>query len=207
MTAVELATCRVPADPVSPTPVGGYVVACTTFFKRGFGVPSHRFLCLLLQFYGLELHHLTPLGILHVAAFVTLHEAYMGVEPHFDLWNYFFRNPLRQGLDTEAVVWSSVDIFIQSGPRVDSYFHLSMSDPPVGWWKVWFFLKNDAVTPLPVFTSSHPIPQPKWGFGVAYQCICKLQPLRDVVLQLLGSGLMGVDLLWTFVSHRLQPLR
>jgi hypothetical protein len=26
-----------------------------------------------------------------MAAFVTLGEAYMGIEPHFDLWNYFFR--------------------------------------------------------------------------------------------------------------------
>jgi hypothetical protein len=45
---------------------------------------------LLLQFYDLELHHLALLGILHTAAFVTLNEAYMGIEPHFDLWNYFF---------------------------------------------------------------------------------------------------------------------
>jgi hypothetical protein len=53
-------------------------------------VPSHLFLCFLLQLYGLELHHLTPSGILHLADFVTLCEAYMGIEPHFDLWNYFF---------------------------------------------------------------------------------------------------------------------
>jgi hypothetical protein len=33
---------------------------------------------------------LTPLGILHIAAFVTLCEAYMGIELHFNMWNYFF---------------------------------------------------------------------------------------------------------------------
>jgi hypothetical protein len=27
---------------------------------------------------------------LHIAAFITLCEAYMGIEPHFDLWSYFF---------------------------------------------------------------------------------------------------------------------
>jgi hypothetical protein len=32
----------------------------------------HQLLSLLLQFYGLELHHLIPLEILHIAAFVTL---------------------------------------------------------------------------------------------------------------------------------------
>jgi hypothetical protein len=53
-------------------------------------VPSHRFLHSLLQFHGQELHQLTPLGILHMATFVTLCEAYVGIEPHFELWNYFF---------------------------------------------------------------------------------------------------------------------
>jgi hypothetical protein len=33
---------------------------------------------------------MTPSGILHVAAFVTQCEAYMGIDPHFDLWKYFF---------------------------------------------------------------------------------------------------------------------
>jgi hypothetical protein len=87
MTAVELATCHVPEDPTSPAPAGGYVVACALFFEQGFDVPSHQFLYSLLQFYGLELNHLIPSRILHMEAFVTLCEAYMGIEPHFDLWN------------------------------------------------------------------------------------------------------------------------
>jgi hypothetical protein len=44
-------------------------------------VPSHRFLCFFIQYYSLELQHLTPMGILHIVAFVTLCEAYMGIEP------------------------------------------------------------------------------------------------------------------------------
>jgi hypothetical protein len=90
MTAMALATCCVPTDPPFPAPRVGYVVACLVFYERGFGVPSHRFLHSLLQFYGLELHHLTPSGILHIVSFITLCEAYMGIEPHFNLWNYLF---------------------------------------------------------------------------------------------------------------------
>jgi hypothetical protein len=41
MTMEELATCRVPEDPASPVPVGGYTMACVMFYDRGFGVPSH----------------------------------------------------------------------------------------------------------------------------------------------------------------------
>jgi hypothetical protein len=33
MTAAELATCCVPADPVSPAPVAVYVVACPMFYE------------------------------------------------------------------------------------------------------------------------------------------------------------------------------
>jgi hypothetical protein len=72
MAAAELATYHVPEDPASPAPVGGYVMVYVAFYERGFGVPSHRFLFLLLQFYSLELHHLTSSGSLHIAAFVTL---------------------------------------------------------------------------------------------------------------------------------------
>jgi hypothetical protein len=48
MTVVELATCHVPEDPASPTLTVGYVMACAVFFERGFGVPPHQFLHLLL---------------------------------------------------------------------------------------------------------------------------------------------------------------
>jgi hypothetical protein len=61
------------------------------------------------MFYGFELHHLTPSGILHIMAFVTLCKGYMGIEPDFNLWNYFFRAQLQPGSDEEAIVWG-VDI-------------------------------------------------------------------------------------------------
>jgi hypothetical protein len=142
-------------------------MACAAFFEQGFGVPSHRFLHSLLQFYGLELHHLTPLGILHMAAFVTPCEAYMGTEPHFDLCYYFFHARLQQGSGTKMAVLGSVDIFVRSGPGVDLYFCLPMFDPPFGWQNVWFFLRNDTDMPLLVFTGSRPVRHPRWWYGVA----------------------------------------
>jgi hypothetical protein len=49
--------------------------------------------------------------ILHIVAFVTLCEA-MGIEPHFNLWNYFFRASLWQGSDVALAVLGSVDLFV-----------------------------------------------------------------------------------------------
>jgi hypothetical protein len=61
-----------------------------------------------------------------MAAFVTLSKTYMGNEPHFNLWNYFFCTWLQQGSGKEAVALGSMDIFIRSGLGVDPYFHLQM---------------------------------------------------------------------------------
>jgi hypothetical protein len=122
MTVAELATYCVFEDPMSLAPVGGYVMACVTFYERGFSVPSHQFLCSQLQFYGLELYHLTPLGILHMVVFMTLCVAYMGIEPHFDLWNYFFRTRLWQGSDAEAAALGSVNLFERSRSGVTNKF-------------------------------------------------------------------------------------
>jgi hypothetical protein len=53
---------------------------------------------------------------------------------------------------------------------------------------------------------SRPVPQPKWGYGVTEKDLRRLQPLCDVVQQLLRGGLTGVDLLWTFISRHVQSL-
>jgi hypothetical protein len=115
-----------------PYPGGGYVVECSAFYERGFGAPPHRFLYLLLQFYGLELHHFTPSGNLHIAAFITLYEAYMGIEPHFNLWNYFFRVWLRPDSKYGSDGVGLHQHLCSHWAGVDPYFCLSVSNPTVG---------------------------------------------------------------------------
>jgi hypothetical protein len=90
MTAAELACCRVHEDPTSAVMAEGYVMAFLVFYEWAFDVLSHQFLCSLLQYYGLELHILAPSGILQIMAFVTLCEAFMGIDHHFNLLNHFF---------------------------------------------------------------------------------------------------------------------
>jgi hypothetical protein len=42
-------------DPTSLALAEAYIVECTTFYERGFGVSSHCFLHSLVQFYDLKL--------------------------------------------------------------------------------------------------------------------------------------------------------
>jgi hypothetical protein len=42
-----------------------------------------------------------PNSILHIACFITLCEAFLGVEPHWGLWKHFFH--LRRNVSKEEV--------------------------------------------------------------------------------------------------------
>ena len=41
----------------------GYVVSFARFHERGFATPAHKFLRRLLDYYKVELQHLTPNGV------------------------------------------------------------------------------------------------------------------------------------------------
>jgi hypothetical protein len=164
--------------------VKGYVVAFVAFYERGFYAPSDQLLCSMLQYYGLELHNLTPSGILHIATFMTLCEAYMGIAPHFDLWNYFFHVRCPQNPDAELTILGAWFFMSKSGHGVDPYFNIPIPRSMKGWQKMWFYLRNDADVPLPAFTNHHPIPLPTWGYMVARKVLDKLHPMHEVLQQL-----------------------
>ena len=50
----------------------GYVVSFAHFHERGFVTPTHRFLQGLQHYYKIELKHLNPNRIQHMAAFIAL---------------------------------------------------------------------------------------------------------------------------------------
>ena len=52
----------------------------------GLGIPTSNFFRGLLHHWGIQVHHLTPNSIHHICIFVNLCEAFLGIEPHFDLF-------------------------------------------------------------------------------------------------------------------------
>ena len=73
-----------------PREEGLETVVFNDFILRGFGVPTSDFFRGLLFYWGIQVHHLNPNSILHLSIFVHLCEAFLGIEPHFDLFQYFF---------------------------------------------------------------------------------------------------------------------
>ena len=81
-----------------PQPQASEVVSFLAFHERGLGYPTHWFLCGLLNEWGLELQHLNLTRVLHVTGFMTICEAFLGMEPHVDFFRWMFsRRALSEG--------------------------------------------------------------------------------------------------------------
>jgi hypothetical protein len=76
---------------VIPAPPPGFRVMFLAFLLHSFSLHAHEFLCGLLFVYSVQLHQLTPNSLLHVACFIILCEAFLGVDPHWGQWKYLFR--------------------------------------------------------------------------------------------------------------------
>ena len=99
----EVAHWRVPGKEEFLQPRSDEVVSFLTFHEHGLGYPTHWFLRGLLNEWGLELQHLNPMGVLHIAGFVIVCEAFLGMEPHVDLFRLFFSGrTLTAGNSTET---------------------------------------------------------------------------------------------------------
>ena len=129
---------RIPGDKPTPAPAADEWVCFQAFFPRGFALPLHPFVHGLLYSYRLQLHDLTPNGILHIACFITLCEAFLGIYPHWGLWKRLF-NVKR--MNSEYAVGR---VGISIGDK-NSYFDLEKIDSISGWWKSWFYLKDRCV--------------------------------------------------------------
>jgi hypothetical protein len=87
----EFAEVIFPSTEVIPAPPPGFLVMFQDFLLHGFSLTAHEFLRRLLFIYGVQLHQLTPNSILHIACFITLCEAFWGINPHWGLWKHLFR--------------------------------------------------------------------------------------------------------------------
>src|SRR3954468_13969467 len=77
---------RIPGNEEIPAPKPDERVYFQSFFPHGFALPVHPFIRGLLVAYQLQLHVLTPNGMLHIACFITLCECFLGVYTHWGLW-------------------------------------------------------------------------------------------------------------------------
>lgn len=85
----EVVNWRLAEAEVVPTPDTNEVLHLESFCPRGFEIPISPFFRGLLDYYGLEAHHLNPNSIWHICAFIHICEAFLGILPHLAFFNFF----------------------------------------------------------------------------------------------------------------------
>jgi hypothetical protein len=78
---------------------------------------------------------------------VVLCKGYLGIEPHFELWKYFFAVSLqkkREKNNVELLVLMGCARIHLRGGRAARYIPIALTKSNKGWYKLWFYLKNDA---------------------------------------------------------------
>ena len=101
--------------------------------------------------------------------FVALCEGFLGISPHFNLWQHFFAITLlkkREKRQELNVPMGCAGIQLHNN-RVNEYTPMSLSTSNNEWHSHWFYIKNDAATPLPESTGRliEEVPESwrKWG--------------------------------------------
>jgi hypothetical protein len=117
------------------------IVVFEDFFRRGFRVLVHPFLQGLLLYYEIGICNLHPNSILLIATFINLHEAFVGIEPHFDLFHYLFcvRKKGSQGGSKIAI-----GVYLNLRDEMKTHYlnypwNTSLSE----WYKKWVYIREE----------------------------------------------------------------
>ena len=90
--------------------------------------------------------------MLHITGFSTVYEAFLGMEPHMDLFRWIFsERALSKGKPPRITPVGG--FALQKRPKSSvPYLAYSPSDSNRGWHDKWFYIRNPAEAPFPMFT-------------------------------------------------------
>jgi hypothetical protein len=110
------------------------------FVERGLVLPASEFFPRLLHYYIIEHVHMNPNGILHTSIFVHFCEAFMGIQPHWVLFQKFFwLMPQTNADDPRVVRGTGVQMYEDV---MGQYLPYKLIDSNQEWKQWWFYVNN-----------------------------------------------------------------
>jgi hypothetical protein len=133
---------RLPRQRDHPRPSEGFRVMFLAFLLCGLSLSAHEFISRLLFIYGVQLHQLTPSSILYVACFITLCEAFLSVDPQWELWKHIF-HLCRNESKEEVHDLGGAIITVRSESQ---YLKFNMAESVQNWRQKWLYIKDQKTT-------------------------------------------------------------
>ena len=170
------------------------------FVERGLAIPASDFLRTLLKFWGIQLHHLTPQSILHLSISTHLCEAFIGVEPHFHLFQHFFYFRPYPSASKPAEV-GGTELVLRPDNQ-DEYIFYQPSGKGVESKSFWFYVGNHE----PRLAKRTPgAPKTKGCWMSPSPGGDQVQKLREAIARLKKIGVTGASVVYSYTGRRVQP--
>nr|AAS75221.1 putative retrotransposon protein [Oryza sativa Japonica Group] len=169
------------------------------FAMAGLVPPFSSFFMDVLEFYDLQMAHLTPNAVMTLAIFAHLCEMFIGVRPSLRLFRWFFTV---QSVSPPSVVGGCY--FQPRGPVLNRYIPCALRKKWDDWKSDWFYtpLANEACLRLP---SQPPAPVSSWrapvDLGDDYDAVL------DRLAGLRSQGLTGAMVYGDYLRRRIAPLQ
>nr|ABF97876.1 retrotransposon protein, putative, unclassified [Oryza sativa Japonica Group] len=177
----------------------GRSVFFLSFAMAGLVPPFSNFFMDVLEFYDLQMAHLTPNAIMTLAIFAHLCEMFIGVRPSLRLFRWFFTV---QPVSPPSVVGGCY--FQPRGPVLNRYIPCVLRKKWDDWKSDWFYtpLADEARLQLP---SQPPAQASSWratvDLGDGYDAVL------DRLAGLRSQGLTGAMVFGDYLRRRIAPLQ
>ena len=146
------------------------------------------------------------MGVLHIAGFITVCEAFLGMEPHVDFFRWIFSGQaLSEG---KPVRIASVGVFaLQKKPSASGANPVySPYDSNQGWHGEWFYIRNPVEAPFPAFTGGRLEKRDSWSWGYSRWEKKKVEIIEVELQKLVRRSLDWVRVFHTLFCHRVTSL-
>lgn len=179
-------------------------IAWARFVERGFEVSTSDFFRGILEYYGLQLVHLNPNGILHILIFVHLCEAYLGIHANFNLFWKIFRCKLQSSQENMSILGGAS--FQMREKYSNLYLEYETLQSHGVWKEKWFYVENHKPQ-LPAITGYRPKYITRWLDEPTTEEIIQFGDLLKKITVLKKGGLTGINGAASFLKRRIQPLK
>jgi hypothetical protein len=173
------------------------------FAKSGLSLLVSDFFKGLMGYYGIEYLNLNPNGIFHTAVFVHFCKAFLGIKPHWILFQMFFRVKPQPSASNPRVV-GGAGIQMRED-AAEQYLSYKLIDSNQDWKAKWFYITNHHPE-LPKPSGKQPKHRPWWNSESTMQEGLQLPELLAMFMALREAGLRAEHLAFSFMKRRVQPL-
>lgn len=186
------------------TPDTHKIVVFTHFFYSGFALPISNFFRGLLDFYGINIYHLNPNSILHIAVFIHLCKAFLGIHPYFMLFRCILFLKAQPDKNNPCLVGGSG--LQLRGSLARKFSGLPFKTSNKGGHASWFYIQNPALS-LPEYSCTPPVYKEIWSSLPIGDELTQANTLLDRLLQIKEQGLQGEQVTRQFIKCRLAPIK